>query len=214
MAHRRHGAALGQRDAAVSGGPVDEAGPREFRAPAQAAGKRRERELGEFAKTLFRADVVDEDQLAAGLQDAHELVERALGIGHGGDDILRDHRVEEVFGEGEVFRVHHREHFDIGKPQAPHARLRLAQHRLGNVDAADFCGARIVRERQAGADADVEDAAADPVGLGDGRLPSGVEHLAEHEIIDRRPAAIGLLDPGPRDVCCHAPCPARFFRVS
>ena len=53
-----------------------------------------------------------------------------------------------VFGEGEILRVHHRERLDIGKPQRPHALLRLAQHRLGNIDAAQFRGARIIRQRQ------------------------------------------------------------------
>src|SRR5215218_1051021 len=78
--HRRHRAALGQGDAAVFRGPVDQALPRKLRAPAETAGQGRKRELGEFSQTLFSADVVDQDQLAAGPQDAHELVERAFGI--------------------------------------------------------------------------------------------------------------------------------------
>ena len=53
---------------------------------------------------------------------------------------------------------------------------------------------RIVGQRDAGADADVEDAPADPLGRRDRGLAAGVEHRAEDEIVDRRPARIGLRD--------------------
>ena len=54
--------------------------------------------------------------------------------------------------------------------------------------------ARIVRQRDAGADADLEDAAADALGRRDRGLPAALEHRAEHQIVDRRPARIGLRD--------------------
>src|SRR5262249_40154780 len=76
-----------------------------------------------------------------------------------------------------------------------------------NIDAAESGRRRILRQRQPGADTDIENAAADPVGLGDGRLPAGVEHLAEHEIVDRRPAPVSLFDPLAVDIACHAPAP-------
>ena len=60
-----------------------------------------------------------------------------------------------------MLRVHHGERLDIGEPVLAHALLRLAQHRLGIVDADDAVGARIVGQRDAGADADFEDAPAD-----------------------------------------------------
>ena len=134
-----------------------------------------------------------------------------FGIRHRGDDILRHHRIEERIREGEVLGVHHRQRFDIGETQRAHALLRLAQHRLGNIDAAQFRGARIIRQRQSGADADIENAAADPVGLRDGRLAAVIEHLAEHEIVDRRPAPISLCDPRAVDVCQPCPRPEIFL---
>src|SRR6202012_4525009 len=45
---------------------------------------------------------------------------------------------------------------------------------------------------------------ANAVRFGDGRLPAGVEHLAEYEVVDRRPPPIRLFDPFAVDVP-HAP---------
>ena len=100
---------------------------------------------------------------------------------------------------------------DVGKTERAHALLRLAQHRLGDIDAAQFRGGRIIRQRQSGADADIEHPAADPVGFGDGRLAALVEHLAEHQIVDRRPAPISLCDPRAVDV--SQPFPALNFLI-
>ena len=56
--------------------------------------------------------------------------------------------------------VHHRQRLDVVELVLDDALLRLAQHRLGNVDADQAVAARVVRQRDAGADADVEDAPA------------------------------------------------------
>ena len=53
---------------------------------------------------------------------------------------------------------------------------------------------RIIRQRNAGADADFEDAPADALGRRDRGLAAALEHRAEHEVVDRRPARIGLGD--------------------
>src|SRR5438552_3471039 len=54
--------------------------------------------------------------------------------------------------------------------------------------------AAILRQRDAGADADLEHPAADPVG-GRNRRPAALaEYAAEYEVVDRCPAVIGLLD--------------------
>src|SRR5262249_31116401 len=74
----------------------------------------------------------------------------------------------------------------------------------GNVDAANSCRTGIIRQRQAGADTDIEHAPADAVGFGNGRLPAGVEHFAEYKVVDRRPPPIRLFDPFAVDVP-HAP---------
>ena len=55
--------------------------------------------------------------------------------------------------------------------------------------------ARIIRQRDAGADADVENAARRRRSAAAiEALRPRVEHRAEHEVIDRRPARIGLGD--------------------
>ena len=100
----------------------------------------------------------------------------------------------EASGNDRLLGVHHPESLDIGEAELGDPLLRLAQHRLGNIDAADAAGARIVRQRDAGADADLEDAAADALGGGDRGLAPALENRAEHEIVDRRPAGIGLRD--------------------
>src|SRR6185369_2876248 len=69
---------------------------------------------------------------------------------------------------------------------------------------------RIFGQRQPGADTDVENASADLVGLRDGRPAALVEHLAENQIVDRRPAPISLFDPLAVDVPSHSLCPDFF----
>ena len=51
---------------------------------------------------------------------------------------------------------------------------------------------RIFGQRNAGADADLEDAPADALRRGDRRVASALEHRPEHDVVDRRPARIGL----------------------
>ena len=181
--------------------------PRELRPPAEPPRQWRECQFEDAARAAFGADVVDQDQFAAGLQHTDEIIQRRFGIRHRGDDILRHHRVEKPIRERQILGVHHRQRFDIGEAESTHALLRPAQHRLGNVHAAQFRGARIIRQRQSGADADVENTPADLVGFRDGRLAAVVEHLAEHQIVDRRPAPIRLFDPLAVDVVSPFPVP-------
>ena len=51
-----------------------------------------------------------------------------------------------------------------------------------------------MRQRYPRADADLENTPADPFGGGDGGMTAALEHRAENEIVDRRPARIGLGD--------------------
>ena len=80
------------------------------------------------------------------------------------------------------------------QPQIGDARPRLAQHRFRDIGAEDAQVRRVLRQRDAGADADLEHASADAVGGENGGLPALAEHPAEHQVIDRRPAVIGPLD--------------------
>src|SRR5436853_363528 len=54
------------------------------------------------------------------------------------------------------------------------------------------------------------------VRLRNGRLAAVIEHLAEHEIVDRRPAPIRFFDPLTVDVPSHSlvPCPDFYPRIT
>ncbi len=118
----------------------------------------------------------------------------ASGFGTARQHVLRHHHVERIVGEFELLGIHHREALDILQAVLGDALLGLLQHRFRNVGAEDADVLAIERQRDAGADADFEHAAADLVGGLDRGLPALAEHAAEHEVVDRRPAVIGLLD--------------------
>src|SRR5262249_46049258 len=94
---------------------------------------------------------------------------------------------------------------DMGELVLGNALVRLAQHRLAIVDANDAVGRRIIGQRNAGADADVEDAPSDALGRRDPGLAAGVAHRAEDEIVDRAPARIGLCNRVDVDFDRHRP---------
>ena len=98
----------------------------------------------------------------------------------------------DVFGKDQALGVHDLQALDMLQALLGDALARLAQHGLGQVDADHARGRRVVRQADAGADADVENAPADAIGGGDGRVPRALEHRAEDEIVDRRPARICL----------------------
>ncbi len=208
MPERLHRAALDHAHAAVALRPVGQALHRKLRPPAELARDRREAELEQPARAAFGAEVVDQDDLAAGPGDAHELVERRFRVRHRGDDELRHHDVERAVRQREMLGVHHRQDIDMGELVFGDALDRLAQHRLAQVDADDAVVARVVGQRDAGADADFEDAAAGRAaglfGGGDRRGAAGREHLAEHGVVNRGPARVGALDARFVDVCPHA----------
>src|SRR5262245_53923581 len=92
---RRHGAAFEDTYSAVLRSPLRKPLPAEFRPPAEPPRHRRKTLLEQPAGPRLGAEMIDQDDLAARLGDARELVQRRLRVGHGGDDVLRDHRVEE-----------------------------------------------------------------------------------------------------------------------
>ena len=122
-------------------GPLHQPVPAEFRPPAEAPRQRCEPLLEGAPQPRLGAEVIDQDDLAARPRDARELVERRFRVGHRGDDVLRHHGVEEGVMETEMLRVHHRQDVDIGELVLAHALMRLAQHRLGIVDADDAVAA-------------------------------------------------------------------------
>src|SRR5579884_946716 len=174
--------------------PLRQALPGKFRSPAQPARQRREATLEGRANAGLGAEMIDENDFTARLEHANKLAERGFRIGHGGDDVLRHNDIEYGIAEAEVSRVHYRESVHIGEPMLGDALLRLAQHRRRYVDADKPVGPAIIRQRQAGADADFEYAPADALGRGDRRLAATLEHRAEYQIVDRRPPRIGFGD--------------------
>src|SRR4051812_28460562 len=170
--------------------PVHQTLPGKLGAPSEPPCQWRECQFEHTTWTALGADVIDQDKFAARLQHPDEIIQRSLWIRHRRYDILRHHGIEELIGEGEILGVHHRERLDIAQPHRPYALLRLAEHGLGYMDAAKFRGARVIRQGQAGADPDIQNSAADLVGLSYGRLPAVFKDLAEHQIIYRRPAPI------------------------
>ena len=140
--------------------------------------------------------MIDENDFAAGLYDAGEFIERRFRIRHNGDDILRDDDVEDRISETEMLRIHHGKSVDIGQPVLGDARLRLAQHRRREIDTDQAVRPGIAGQGQAGADTDLENAAADALRRLDRSFAAALEHRAEYEIVDRGPAGIGFGDTG------------------
>jgi len=88
-------------------------------------------------RAFLGADTAYENDLAARSEDAHEFVERRLGVGAGRYHVVRGDHVERRIGKFEMLGVHHLEPLDMVERQFRHPLLRLAQHGLGNVDADD-----------------------------------------------------------------------------
>ncbi len=130
----------------------------------------------------------------AGAQDTRELVERGFRVGHRSHDVLRHHDVEGAVRELELLGIHHRQPLDVLETELGDAPLRLLQHRFRNVGAEDSQMRRVLRQGNSRTDTDFEHAPADPIGRGNGGATPLAEYAAEDEIVDRRPAVIGLLD--------------------
>ena len=144
MAERRQGAAFYHLHVTTRRRPVGIALERKVGAEAQTAGDRHQRLLDPPAQAVARADPRRDDDLATGTADARELVQRLFRVGHGGDDILRDHHVEAVVGELQSLGIAIRDLLDMGKIAVAHPLARLVEHRLGQVYADDTVGSRIL----------------------------------------------------------------------
>ena len=123
---------------------------------------------------------LEQDDLAARLEDARELVERGFRIGHGGDDILRDHHVEGIVREIQPLGVHHLERLDMVHAGSV-TRSRAFSSIAPEMSTPTIRLPCVVRQRDAGADADFEDAAADALRGDDRGAPATLEHRPEHE---------------------------------
>src|SRR6185437_13698446 len=161
MAERWHGATLDQANPSRALRPLCVALEGELGAPAKLARRRREPMLERATQTCLGTDAADQDDLTARLENARELVERGFRMRRSGDHVLRYHDVERIVRKGQALGVHHPEAFDVGEPELGDPLLRLAQHLLGNVDAAKLAVPGIMRQRDTGADADFQNATTD-----------------------------------------------------
>ncbi len=165
--------------------------------------KRRQALLDVAHHAVLAHEVIDDDDDPAGPADAAHLGGKARRVRHHRGDIKRQHRVEGVVLEGQVFGVHLDERLDLRQVLARDPPARPRQHLGRDVDAGHRGIGTEIRQRQAGADADLEDALARPViGDADRILAAGMEHRAEDQIIGPREQAIGpdvscksMLDP-------------------
>src|SRR6266478_7701335 len=92
MPERRHCPPLDQAHALGPLSPVRIALPREFRAPAELACRRREPPLQGAAQTRLRPDAAHQHDLAARPQHAGKFIEGRLWVRHRVDDVMRDRK--------------------------------------------------------------------------------------------------------------------------
>src|SRR5262252_993786 len=207
---------------AISGAPRPGVEPciRELHSPAEMADQGGKTALINPSEPGFGAEVIDQDDLAAGLDDAGELVERSLRIRHRRDHVLRHHYIEERIGKTEPLGIHHRKHFHMVERAASEPGLGAAEHRFREVDADDPIARRILGERNSRAHADVENASADTLRGSYGGRPASRKHGAEDYIVDRRPASIGFFHHvlvecvGFKPGLAHRPTRFRFTSVT
>ena len=81
MPQRRHRPALDQLNIARAFGPVRDAREWKFRPPAEPARHRRKAMLEPAPRPALGADMIDQNDLAARLRHARELVNVASGLG-------------------------------------------------------------------------------------------------------------------------------------
>ena len=80
----------------------------------------------------------------------------------------------------------------LSEGQLRHPSLRFAEHLLRKIDPDYAILGGVAEERDARPDTDFENPASDLLGCGDRRPPPALEHGAKDQIIDGRPARVGL----------------------
>ena len=102
------------------------------------------------------------------------------------------------FGDkGEVRGIHFGEAFDVGEPPLRNAPFGARQHVRADVDANDAVVGFVVGKRDAGADADLENAPGrEAIDHAHGGADGAAGDGAEDRIVDRRPARVGRDDRG------------------
>src|SRR5262249_15353608 len=196
MPERRHCPPLDQFNAAVARRPFGKPLPAEFRPPAKPARHGSERFFEHRPQPGLGTEMVHQNDFAAGPDDAGKFIKRRFRIGHSGDHVLRDDHIEASFRKGEMLRIHDGEPVDIAEPPLPDSRFGFAQHRRRQIDTDQGGAAGVWGQRYPGAAAVCEEAAADAFRRRDRRFAPALEHGAEYEVVDRRPASVSFGDYG------------------
>ena len=92
------------------------------------------------ARPALGADVIDQNDSPPGLSTRTKSSSVASGSGTAVMTYCATTASKDASGNASCCGVHHRQRLDIAKPERAHALLRLAQHRLGNIDAAQAGG--------------------------------------------------------------------------
>src|SRR5262249_9543038 len=125
MPQWRHWPVLDQPHSAMTLSPVGQPPKPEFRTPAEFPGYRRETNFKRSPRLALRADMIEENDLAAGPDHAHEFIERGFGFWYGGDDKLRHHNVKRAIGQSHPLGIHPCQCFDIAESVIDDALMRL-----------------------------------------------------------------------------------------
>src|SRR5262245_32488851 len=96
VAQRRYRAPLDQIDALGPCDPIRVPMPRKLSAPAESACHRRDQVFDGAARACFGPDAAEQDDLAARLEHARELVECGLRVRDGSHYVVRDDAVESI----------------------------------------------------------------------------------------------------------------------
>src|SRR5215813_7439931 len=127
-------------------GPVGEPAKAKFRPPTKSSCNRSKADLEYATRAVLGADMVDENDFTARPGDANEFAESGLGLRHRCDDKLSYHDIEGSVRQRHPLGVHHRQRFDVAESKLGDSFMRLAQHRLRQIDADETVFSCVVRE--------------------------------------------------------------------
>jgi hypothetical protein len=152
------------------------------------------------AHAVILAEVVDHEHLAARTADPFELAHHLNGIGHHGQHIHGHDDVEGIVGESHVAGIHFEDRLDMVEPVPDDPPAGLFQHLRRQVDPGDLQAPMVVRQRHAGAHANLEDPALVLVDVLHRAVAPRFGNAPEGDVVDRGPARIGALRTAPSSI--------------
>lgn len=185
--------AFDQGNARIGREPIAKDCPREFRPPAKLGAAPLEKGLNPSGQPITGAEVIDEYDLAARFYDPRHFIETGMRFRDNGQNIGRDYGIKMRVRESEPQCVHNYKAANVAQAVGAHPLFCTPQHWFRKVDAR-YLGPRPEHGQfEPGSDADVEHFPADAAN-GSGRcLAPGPQYKRKDEIIDGRPACVGVL---------------------